>query len=161
MKGIRPNVCLAMVLAVGLALFGGLELIAEGQFEYAAALMGGVVTALAVLMKALTDPDINMVPSSVVMKMLDQDAGGEEYGSRFQVRPNAVLCLALIGILSLFGGWAVIDAGNTELGYAVFALGIGAASATLTDLIRPADKDVPEPLADKIVDLVRDMGKSG
>ena len=153
MNGLRINVVIALVAITGIAIYGGLALAAEGQYEYAAAIFGAAITAMAAVMKALTDPDVPVVPSSVVMKMLDASMP-EDTSQRFQVRPNAVLCLLMIGILSLGGGWAVVSHGNVELGYAVFALGIGAAAATLSDLIRPADKDVPLPLANKIADVM-------
>ena len=148
---LKLNVLVAVIAVAIIALWGGLALIAEGQTEYAAAVIGAAITALAWLMKSLTDPDVPMVPASVVMALIAGEDPPEGDGPRFQMRPNALVCLMVIGVLAVSGGWMLSGGGSPELAYAVYALGIGAVAATLSDLVKPSDKDVPMPVAEQLI----------
>ena len=145
------HLVLASIVGVAIvALWGAIALINDGQAEYAAAVVGASITALAWLMKALTDPEVPMVPASVVMAIVNGAENPAGDGKRFEVRPNAMACLGVILMLGGFGGY-LLHAAHPELGYAVIALAIGAAATTLSDLVKPADKDVPMPIVEQLV----------
>ena len=151
---LMPNCVLGMVAIVIIALSAGSVLMESGNAEYAAGVYGVALAALAGFIKALSDPDIPMVPASVVARVLDAGAALNDDGPRFVWRPNAMACLAGIVILTGVGAGMMIDADFPELAYAVIGLGIGSSATTLTDLIKPTDKEVPLPLAEKIADYV-------
>lgn len=133
------------------ALWGALQLIASGHAEYGAAVLAAAVTGLAWLMKALADPDVPMVPASVVMAIIAGEDPPAGDGPRFEWRPNAMACLGVVALLALVGGVYLIIKGHAELGYGVIALGMTAAATTMTDLVKPADKDVPMPVAEQLI----------
>ena len=157
---VKPNVLMAVFAISAICIWGASHLIDADKVEHAVGLLVAGVVALAALLKALTDPDIPTVPASVVMKMLDQDAGGEEFKSRFEVRPNAMLGLLSVVVMTLVGGIMIAYADNVDLAFGVFMGGIAIGGAMITDLIKPADKDVPLPLAEKVASMINPTSKA-
>ena len=145
-SGLLPLLTIAVA---AVSVVGGISLIGAGQPEYASAAFAAGITSMAWLMKAVADPTVPSVPSSVVMEIL----GGTQAdgGNRFKFRVNAMLCLLAVFLLGALGAVLLrsVDAG--ALAYGLLLLAIGTAGTNMSDLVRPVDKDVPLPVVEALI----------